>query len=88
MTDTVIGVVCTFLGATLAVVGVAVLAFGGYTLAIGHGGGWWIVEMFYVLMGAGLAVVICSMTSPLVIRLNLQTQSWHFDAVRAKTRFE
>ncbi len=57
MTDTVIGVVCTFLGATLAVVGVAVLAFGGYTLAIGHGGGWWIVEMFYVLMGAGLAFI-------------------------------
>src|SRR5712691_12365248 len=34
------------------------------------------------------AVVIFSMTSPLVIRLNLQTQSWHFDAVRANTRFE
>jgi hypothetical protein len=57
MTDAVLGICCTLVGAVLAIVGVAVLAFGCYTLAIGHGGGWWIVELFYVLLGAGLAFV-------------------------------
>ena len=57
MMDTVLGTVCMLLGAILAIVGAAVLVFGLYTLAIGHRGGWWIVELFYVLMGAGLAFI-------------------------------
>jgi len=57
MIDAVLGAICILLVAVLAFVGIAVAAFGLYTLAIGHGGGWWIVELFYVLMGAGLAFI-------------------------------
>ena len=57
MMDTVLGGVCALLGAALAIVGVVVLAFGGYALAVGHGGSWWIVEMVYVFMGTGLAFI-------------------------------
>jgi hypothetical protein len=57
MIDMVLGVFCASLGAVLAVVGIALLAFGAYTLAVGHGGGWWIVELFYVFVGASLAFI-------------------------------
>lgn len=57
MMDTVLGAICVLLGVVLVVLGLGVLAFGLYTLAIGPGGGWWIVELFYLLMGAGLAFI-------------------------------
>jgi hypothetical protein len=57
MTDTILGAFCVLLGAALAVFGVVVLVFGVYTLAVGHAGGWWIVELLYVFIGAGLAFV-------------------------------
>jgi len=57
MADAILGVFCILAGAVLAVVGVVLLAFGGYTLAVGHGGGWWIVELFYVFLGLGLGYV-------------------------------
>jgi len=57
MVDAILGVLCVLGGAVLAIVGVVLLAFGGYTLAIGHGRGWWIVELFYVFLGLGLGYV-------------------------------
>jgi hypothetical protein len=55
--DAILGTFCVLAGAVLAIVGAVVLAIGGYTLAVGHGGSWWIVELFYVLIGLGLGCV-------------------------------
>ena len=57
MTDAVLGGICMFAGAMVALAGAAIFVLGLVTFYMGHGGGWWIAELFYILVGGGLAFI-------------------------------
>lgn len=77
--DKVLGIVCVILGLVLGLLGIALACFGLYTLSVGPGGGWWIPELVYIVMGVGFVFI-----GVLASRLGLELQREHSAATRGR----